>query len=68
MPANTGRSFVVRIWLEPREFPNKSFELRGMIQDVVSGERKYFIKFHEMIAFIFLQISKDIQEIRGSEQ
>jgi hypothetical protein len=68
MPENTSRSFVVRIWLEPREFHNKSFQLRGMIQDVMSGEKKYFRKFDDMVAFVILQLSKDIQEIGGSEQ
>ncbi len=68
MPANTSRSFLMRIWVEPHEYPDESFEWRGMIQDVVSGERKYFTNFDVMIAFLVLQISKDIPEIGGSEQ
>ncbi len=68
MPKNISRSFVVRIWIEPRELPNKTFEWRGMIQDVLSGEKKYFRKFDELIDFMVLHISKDIRRIGGQEQ
>jgi hypothetical protein len=65
MPANTNRSFVVRIWLEPHQMPQNSFEYRGMIEDVLSGERKYFVRFDEMIDFVLLQLAKDIQATKG---
>lgn len=68
MPENISRSFVVRIWIEPRELPNKTFEWRGMIQDVLSGEKKYFRKFDELIDFMVLQVSKDIRRNGGQEQ
>jgi hypothetical protein len=68
MPENISRSFVVRIWIEPREVPNVTLEWRGMIQDVLSGEKKYFKKFAELIEFMLLQISKDIQGPTGPEQ
>lgn len=67
MPENISRSFVVRIWIEPREVPNATLELRGMIQDVLSGEKKYFRKFEELIDFMILQISNDIQRPGGQE-
>jgi hypothetical protein len=68
MPENTSRSFVVRIWIEPREIANGSFEWRGMIQDVITNDRKYFKKFDEMIAFVILQISQDTPDTKGFEQ
>ena len=68
MPENTSRSFVVRIWIEPREFPNKSSEWRGMIEDVITNKRKYFKKFDEMIAFVILQLSQDIPDTNRFEQ
>jgi hypothetical protein len=68
MPENFSRSYVVRIWIEPRELPNETIEWRGMIQDVLSGEKKYFMKFDELIDFMILQISKDIQGPTGPEQ
>lgn len=67
MPENISRSFVVRIWIEPREVPNETLEWRGMIQDVLSGEKKYFKKFAELIDFMLLQISNDIQRPGGQE-
>ena len=68
MHENISRSFVVRIWIEPRELPNETLEWRGMIQDVLSGEKKNFRKFDELIDFMILQISKDIQRPGGQEQ
>lgn len=68
MPENTSRSFVVRIWIEPREIASKNYEWRGMIQDVITDERKYFKEFDEMIAFVVLHIAKDIQKTRGFQQ
>jgi hypothetical protein len=66
MPENIGRSFLVRVWLEPREIPNESEEWRGMIQDVMSGERKYFRRFDEMIRFVIVAILLDIQKTKGA--
>jgi len=68
MPGNIARSFLIRIWIEPREFPNASFEWRGMIQDVMSGERRYFKKFDEMVTFVVLSILLDIQRTKGTKQ
>jgi hypothetical protein len=65
MPENTSRSFVVRIWVEPREYPDEPVEWRGMIEDVISGERKYFRTFDDLIAFLILALSIDIQKTKG---
>lgn len=67
LPARVGHSFVIRIWIEPRELPNSDLECRGMIQDVATGERQYFKVFDEMIAFMLLQISRGISRIGGSQ-
>jgi hypothetical protein len=68
MPGSINHSFVVRIWIEPREYPKAPVEWRGMIQDVISGQSKYFRELDEMVAFIVLQISQDIQNTKGFEQ
>ena len=68
MPENTSRSFLVRIWIEPREIPKQAFEWRGKIQDVMSGESKYFKNFDDMVAFVVLHISQDLQKTKGSKQ
>jgi hypothetical protein len=68
MPGNTSRSFVVRIWIEPREYPNATVEWRGMIEDVISGERKYFKNFDDMIAFLTFALSIVVQETKRPEQ
>ncbi len=60
------RSFLVRVWIEPREDPNAILEWRGMIQDVMSGERKYFKKFDEMFTFVVLSFLIDMQKNKGT--
>ena len=53
-------SFVIRINLEPREIVGAPGLLRGTIEDVVSGERRYFINFEQMNDFI-MQIMRSRQ-------
>lgn len=67
MPRNTSRSFVVRIWMEPREAPHESFEWRGTIWDVLSGETKHFRKLEDMLAFM-ISILMDIEKINRSRE
>lgn len=68
MPENTSRSFVVHIWIESRDVPEQGLEWRGTVQDVISGERKYFMKFDDMITFIIGKFSHDISKTKGSKQ
>jgi hypothetical protein len=68
MPENISYSFVVRIWLEPRELPDIAFEWRGMIQEVISGEIIYFRDFDEIITFVIRQLAKDRSELGRSEE
>ena len=68
MPENISYSFMVRIWLESHEFPDEAFEWRGMIQNVINGEKKYFIDFDEMLIFLILQILQEPSEMKGSEK
>jgi len=66
MQGKMRRSFLVRVWIEPREDPNAILEWRGMIQDVMSGERKYFKKFDEMFTFVVLSFLIDMQKNKGT--
>lgn len=47
-----GSSFVVRIWLEPREVKGTSPEWRGRVEHVQTGERVYFRGLDRMIEFM----------------
>ena len=45
-------SFIVRIWLEPRELAEAVPEWRGVVEHVASGERRYFIDLDDLLNFI----------------
>lgn len=45
-------SFVVRVWLEPREIEGATPEWRGIIEHVASGERIYVQDLREIESFI----------------
>lgn len=44
--------FVVRIWMERRERPETPAYWRGSVEDVASGERRYFTGMREMRVFM----------------
>jgi len=56
-------SFIVRIWLEPRELEEKASKWRGMVEHVASGNRRYVADLNDIIPFIasyrFSQIQKE---------
>jgi len=45
-------SFIVRIWLEPRELAGAVPEWRGVVEHAASGERRYFMDFDDLLNFI----------------
>lgn len=45
-------SFVVKIWVEPKDDPAAIPVWRGHITHVISGERRYFTDLTLVIAFI----------------
>lgn len=45
-------SFVIRMWLEPREMERTDPEWRGRIEHVQSGERAYFRDLNKMVEFV----------------
>ncbi len=45
-------SFVVRIWLEPREIANAQVEWRGVIEHVASGKRQYVLDLDTIVIFM----------------
>jgi hypothetical protein len=49
-----GRSaqvFIVRIWSEARANPELPLALRGVIEHLPSGQKRYFSSVHEMLTF-----------------
>jgi len=51
-------SFIVRIWLEPREIQNEPPEWRGMIEHLPSGDRRYLRDLDEISSFIEICVKK----------
>ncbi len=45
-------TFVVRIWREPREIEGTAPEWRGLIEQIGSGEHRYFRRLEELDGFI----------------
>lgn len=45
-------SFVVRVWLEPREIEGAAPVWRGVIEHVQSGKRRYLKNLNEITGFI----------------
>ena len=45
-------TFILRIWIEPREIEGAAPEWRGMVEHVDSGKRKYLNDLDQIIAFI----------------
>ena len=45
-------SFVVRLWLEPREITNAAPVWRGVIEHVPTGKRMYMKNLDQIKAFI----------------
>jgi hypothetical protein len=52
-------SFIVRIMLEPDPAPGTPGEWKGMIQHVVSGERRFFRDLNEIPGLIVQLIGRD---------
>ena len=51
-PEHLTESFVVRIWLEPREIADAQPEWRGVIEHVASGKRKYILDLDNIVVFM----------------
>ncbi len=52
MTRHNTQSFLVRIWIEPREIEGEPLVWRGSVQQVSSGEQVYFKSFVELNTFI----------------
>ncbi len=50
--------FVVRIWCEPREIDEVPPKWRGLIEHVLTGERRYVDDLDELGAFISTYLSE----------
>lgn len=48
----SSHSFILRIWLEPREIPRAIPEWRAVIEHVGSGEKLYLKDLRQVEAFI----------------
>jgi len=65
---NINHSFIVRIWIEPREIASENLAWRGMVQHVMSGERTYFRTFEDMVGFISRLVAVDIPGIEEVDE
>jgi hypothetical protein len=45
-------SFILRLWLEPREIEGASPNWRGVIEHVQTSESRYFCDLEEISAFV----------------
>ncbi|MEJ2430603.1 MAG: hypothetical protein P8075_17050 [Deltaproteobacteria bacterium] len=52
-------SFIVRVWLEPRECKDAVPQFRGVVQHVPSGERIYVRDLAEIAEFIAPYLGKE---------
>ena len=52
MSEKKSHAFIVRVWVEPREILGASPQWRGSVQEVFSGEQRYFDSFEQMIHFM----------------
>ncbi len=68
MPKNISHSFVVRIWVEPREIADERTVWRGMVQHVLSGEQTYFQTFEEMVLFMNQKLDFTLPDLRDTEE
>lgn len=51
-PYDDRHVFIVRIWLEPRELEGEAPQLRGSVEHVPSGERRWVKALDEVTAFM----------------
>jgi hypothetical protein len=50
--AESRHTFIVRVWLEPRELEGSPPVWRGEIEHVPDGEHRYVATLHDMADFI----------------
>ena len=50
----TSQSFIVRVWIEPREqeYEGRKLEWRGVIENVGNGERVYFNHLDQVTIYL----------------
>jgi len=61
-------SFIVRIWLEPRESQAALPEWRGVVEHVQSGDRSYLRDLGELSEFIqYYLIKMGLEVTRGAK-
>ncbi len=51
-------SFIVRLWLEPRELKGAAPKWRGVIEHVATGERRHLKDFIDIERFILKYLQK----------
>ncbi len=51
--------YIIRLWSETREIEMESPILRGVIEHIWSGERRYFQEWAEALAFIVEHLEQD---------
>ena len=61
-------SFIVRVWLEPRELENVKPQLRGEIKHVESGEGRGLKDLDQITAFIATYFRKMGDKMSGHQK
>ena len=58
-PHSSSHLFTVRLWME--ELGNSQTEWRGQVQQVLTGEKRYFRDWSTLIEFLMMRL----QELEG---
>jgi len=60
-------TFILRVWLEPREIDGAADEWRGLVRHVGSGRQRYLNNLNQIIAFIIPYLKKMGIKVSKSE-
>lgn len=52
-PPQKRQVFVIRIWSEPREWEDEQPQMRGVIEHIATGSKRYFLELSEVNQFIY---------------
>jgi hypothetical protein len=46
------RSFIIRIWREPRSTQDEEHTFRGLMVDVITGEQQFFLDLETLVGYL----------------
>lgn len=62
------QSYLVRVWLEPREVEGKPARVRGFVRDLRTGEERYLNDPAELSSYLGRQLGTGEWTTTGSEE